>query len=334
MKKPAKVLFFLVIVLGIGYGLTKNYQPPRTAIKNNLDIQKNQENLDVNPFTIAALSKRKYETRINIENKIRETNRFVSYKISYSSDGLKLFALMNVPLGNPPTRGWPIVMVNHGYIPPEQYSTENSYINTSAYFANAGFLVLKPDYRGHDNSDGEAGSLVSRINYAVDVLNLMAGIDQIEKANENKIYLFGHSMGGDISLRILEVSDKISAASLWAPAVHTFPEGFLYFARRNPTPSDRMERYQRELEELFPEEIYDQVDPLLHLDRVKVPIIIQHATTDESVPYEWGTTLEKKLLEADKSVRLFTYPNDNHDLAGNWSTALNRDIEFFRAYLK
>src|SRR3989344_859362 len=194
-----------------------------------------------NPYLIKSMQERSYDSKIEIERRVRETGGFISYVVSFESDGLKQYALMNMPKGDMPGSGWPIVVVNHGYIDPEAYSVENSYINTSAYFANAGFLVIKPDYRGHDNSKGEAGSLTARISYGVDVLNLVAGIRKLPEADPDHIYMYGHSMGGDVTLRVLEVCPTcVKAASLWAPAVRDFPESYMYFARRNAdTPQRR-----------------------------------------------------------------------------------------------
>ncbi|HJZ05555.1 hypothetical protein A2634_00015 [Candidatus Amesbacteria bacterium RIFCSPHIGHO2_01_FULL_48_32] len=288
-----------------------------------------------NPYLITSMKARQYSSEIKIENKVRQTSSFTSYKVSYTSDGLKQFALMNVPIGNPPASGWPVVIVNHGFIDPEIYSTENSYVNTSAYYAGVGFLVLKPDYRGHDNSEGGAEGLVSRINYAVDVLNLIAAIAKLDTADPGKVFLYGHSMGGDVALRVMEVCGTcVRAASLWAPAVADWPESFLYFSRKNQNPPDpkKAERHARrlkELQELFIEDQYSQVSTFANVNLVKVPVIIHHATADQSVPYEWGQNLSAKFEENNIDYQFYSYQGDNHDIAANWSTALNRDIDLF-----
>ena len=291
---------------------------------------------EINPYTIEGMKARTYDSDISRENLVRQTSGFTSYKISFESDRLKQYALMNVPKGASPEGGWPVVVVNHGYIEPLVYSTENSYINTSAYFADAGFLVVKPDYRGHDNSDGEAEGLLSRINYAVDVLNLLAGIRKLPEANEKQIFMYGHSMGGDVTLRVLEICpDCAAAATLWAPAVTEFPETFMYFARRgnttDPTRTARLERRQRELTENFRPEEYTGASTFANTALVKVPTNIQHGTADESVPYEWGLALAEKFKENGLEHNFYSYSGDNHDIASNWGTALGRDIGLFRS---
>lgn len=288
------------------------------------------------PFSITALSVRTYDTNLVIQSQARTTSTFTSHIASYDSDGLKQYSLLNKPIGQTPTGGWPVVIVNHGYIDPDVYSTPNSYINTSAYFASAGFVVLKPDYRGHANSEGEAGSLTSRINYAVDVLNLLSAIKKLDYVNPDRIYMYGHSMGGDVTLRVIEACPTcIKAASLWAPAVTDWPESFMFFARRNPQDTARIqrrERFQKELSELFKPEDFSSVSTLANVSLVQIPVNIHHGTNDESVPYEWGTQLKEKLELAGKTVNFYSYQNANHDISSHWSPALNRDIELFKAH--
>ena len=91
------------------------------------------------------------------------------------------------------------------------------------YFANNGFITIKPDYRGNGNSELDNQALM-RFAYPIDVLNLIASVGNIPQANQNKIFLWSHSMGGEVSLEVLEIaskkpelSSKIKAAVFWAP---------------------------------------------------------------------------------------------------------------------
>jgi len=328
------IMWVLVVIAGVVW-LRQNQPPGRENPEGGPVLDSGIGIQTKNPYLISSMKERDYDSVIVRERQVRETGGFVSYVVSFESDGLKQYALMNVPKGQRPENGWPVVVVSHGYIPPEQFSTENSYINTSAYYANAGFLVVKPDYRGHDKSEGEAGSLTARISYGVDVLNLVAGVGKMDEADEERIYMYGHSMGGDVTLRVMEVCpDCVRAATLWAPAVRDWPESYMYFARRNadtPERRERRERFQRELETLFTPEEYTLVSAYDNINLVTAPVIIQHGTNDESVPYEWGQMIAKKFEEYNKTYTFYSYAGDNHDIAGNWSTALNRDIEFFRA---
>ena len=76
------------------------------------------------------------------------------YIVSYLSDGYKIFALMTIPNGPKPPTGWPVIVFNHGYIPPTVYRTTERYVAYVDAIARAGYIVFKSDYRGNGSSEG------------------------------------------------------------------------------------------------------------------------------------------------------------------------------------
>ena len=77
-----------------------------------------------------------------------------------------------------PATGWPVIIFNHGYIPPEQYRTTERYVAYVDGFARNGYIVFRSDYRGHGNSEGEATGGYGTPAYTVDVLNAVAAVKQ------------------------------------------------------------------------------------------------------------------------------------------------------------
>ncbi len=64
------------------------------------------------------------------------------------------------------------------------------------------------------------------------------------------------------------------------------------------------------------------------------PLQLHHGTADTSVPVEFSQTLYEKGLNAGMPVEYYEYPDDDHNLAGNFSLAMARTLEFFDRYLK
>src|SRR5512133_2318697 len=76
------------------------------------------------PLQIDAMRARDYPgSDIVIERVLDPGVNYNRYYVSYLSDGLKIYALMPVPNGQKPPTGWPVVIFNHGYIPPAVYRT-------------------------------------------------------------------------------------------------------------------------------------------------------------------------------------------------------------------
>src|SRR4030067_495247 len=84
------------------------------------------------------------------------TGNRAPYIPSYLSEGLKINALLTVPLGEKPAGGWPVIIFNHGFIPPDEYRTTERYVAYVDSLARHGYIVLRSDYRGHADSEGEA----------------------------------------------------------------------------------------------------------------------------------------------------------------------------------
>src|SRR3989344_3238335 len=207
--------------------------------KRNLYLEEHEKKIKqvkLFPLSIPSLAHRDYKKgEIKIENKIETNKSFTSYIASYLSDGLKVYALLNIPNIPKPQNGFPVIIVNHGYINPKGYNTVSSYKNITDYFSKNGYLVLKPDYRGNDKSEIDNKALM-RFAYPIDVMNLISSISSIKEADSSSVYLWGHSMGAEVALEVLEIigkneelSKSVKAAVLWAPVT----DPLRWFSRQN-----------------------------------------------------------------------------------------------------
>ncbi len=269
---------------------------------------------------------------VTTEKLYSETRLFKSYIASYYSDGFKLYTLLNIPKTAMPKNGYPVIVVNHGHIPPEKYSITESYKYVSTYYANNGFLVLKPDYRGHDKSEGGDSKYLNRLSYPVDVLDLLDTISTIKEADINNVFMFGHSMGGMVTLAVLESTNLIKAATLWSAVSEQFPESTLYFVRkRNPLEDGEILNF---FKESFGEENFGKFSPVNYLNYIQTPLIIQHGTKDDSVPYQWSVNLAAKLKENNKYYEFYAYEGYDHKFSkGTFYKVMKKDVDFFKKYI-
>jgi dienelactone hydrolase len=298
------------------------------------------------PFTIEELRLRSYDSGpLEIVEMLEQNAAFTRYAIVYPSDGLRVTAMLNVPKGSgAPDEKFPVIILNHGYVDPGRFPT-GSYIRAEAdYLARSGYLTLSPDYRGHAGSEGNSeaagpnvrGENTFRVAYAVDVLNLLHAVPGIPQADPDRIGMWGHSMGGGITLKVLTVDrgQSVDAAVLYgamsgdeAANLHHIdrkwrPGLYDLMASTYGTPEERPEDYAR-------------LSPLTYVADITAPVSIHHGALDAEVPPAWSQDLAQRLGDAGKSVEYFEYAGAGHSLrGGDWSAFMQRIAAFFDQYVK
>ena len=297
------------------------------------------------PLSIAYLRQQTYSGgELIIEETLTRGANYDRFIASYESEGLRIRALLTVPWGEPPPGGWPVVIFNHGFIPPEIYRTTERYVAYVEGFATNGFIVFRSDYRGHDQSEGEANGTYGNPDYVIDVLNATAVMKHFELANPNRIGLWGHSMGGYITLRAMVVDPDIRAGLIWAGVVASYEHLFEYWFRRFdsfPTPTGTpgtRGRWRTELIDIYGTpaenpEFWAQLSANSYLGDLRGPLQIHHGTADADVPLVLSEILAGELQDADQFYEFYIYEGSDHNLAQGFSLAMLRSIQFFGEHL-
>jgi len=292
----------------------------------------------LHPLSIDTLRERPYiGSDILIEQTLEPGSNYNRYIVSYLSDELKIYALMTVPWGEKPPTGFPVVIFNHGYIPPTEYRTTERYVAYVDAFARNGYIVIKSDYRGHGSSEGEATSAYGNPGYVIDVLNALASARRYPDADPERIGMWGHSMGGYITLRAMVANQGIKAGVIWAGVVASYADLFANWLGRGSATnragwrSSMVEEYGTPADNPA---FWDSLSANSYLTDLSGPIQIHHGTGDTTVPYSYSTTLDEQIRAAGGTVELFLYPNDDHNIAFNRDDALTLSVVFFNLHVK
>ncbi len=300
-----------------------------------------------NPLSIEAMRRREYPgSDIVIEQTLAPGANYSRYVASYRSDGLKIYALMTVPTGQKPKTGWPVIIFNHGFIPPDQYRTTERYVAYVDAFARSGYIVFKSDYRGHGDSEGRATGGYGSPDYTIDVLNAVGSIKRYQNADSNRIGMWGHSMGGAATLRAMVVSKDIKAGVIWAGVVASYPDLFTKWRRppsgNTPTPNPLSGFSQRWRNDLMMQygapdqnpQFWASISANSYLADLPGPMQLHHSKNDHSVPFEFSETLSKQITAVGKTVEFYSYPGDDHNIANSFGIAMQRSIQFFDKVVK
>jgi uncharacterized protein len=298
----------------------------------------------LDPLSIEAMRGQTYPgSDIKIEQTLKAGANYQRYVVSYLSDGLKIYGLLTVPNGKAPATGWPIIVFNHGYIPPDQYRTTERYVAYQDAFARAGYITLKSDYRGHGSSEGEARGGYGSPDYTDDVMNAMESLKRYPGADPNRIGMWGHSMGGQITLRAMVISKDVKAGVIWGGVVAPYTDMLTKWRRPSSAPPLNIPARQRRWRQDFydkygtPEQnpaFWASISPSEYVADISGPLQLQHASGDEEVPVQFSRDLYAKMKALGEPVEYYEYKGDNHNISGNLATALQRSVAFFDKYVK
>ncbi len=335
-----RVIILILISILLGFYFWTN------TFRGNQIIQKLPSKQSLDPLTIQSMRERSYlGSDIKIEDNLGSNGNYNQYIASYKSDGLKIYALLTVPIGQKPKSGWPVIIFNHGYIPPDQYRTTERYVAYVDYFARNGYLVFKPDYRGNGNSQGQPEGAYYSPAYATDVLNALSSIKKFKEADPSKIGMWGHSMGGNITLRDLVVDTKdIKAAVIWGGVVGSYEDLIYNWQRKVPY---RPGPYELSLRNRSRQDLikahgdprqnpafWNSIDPTSYVKDITTPIQLDVGGSDEEVPVQFSMSLRDKLQKAGKTVEFYEYPGSDHNISQGFDLAMQRSLDFFNKYLK
>ena len=328
-RNKTKTWYFIgiIIVVGLVVGLAVTFRSQKFASKvanvTTNKLKTTQPTVPQSPTAIENMRNRSYAgSPITIEWTLSEEGSYSVYLISYKSDNLKIYGVMNIPSGNGP---FPVIILNHGYYVPSQYTSGDGTQNMAAILAQHGYLTLASDYRGYGTSDDVKTPRFPghRPEYAIDVLNLIASVKTLKKADSRRIGIWGHSMGGEVSLRVAEVSNKLKAIVLWAPT--------------SANASDNAQFYGRGHEPVDPktQTALSLASPMNYLQYITSPISLHQGLADTEVKPEWSKALNAALRKAGKSIEYFEYPGQDHNFRNlGWDTIAPRTVVFFDKYLK
>jgi len=284
-------------------------------------------------YSFEALSTREFASgKINLGAVTKKEKNFTTDVFTYQSDGKTISGMANIPSG---TGKFPVIILLRGYADRKYYHIGLGTEKSANFLAENGFLTLAPDFLGYGYSDWEDQDiLLARFYRPVEVLNLLASLENLPQADSGRIGLWGHSNGGQVALSILEITGKPYPTSLWAPVSLGFPECVLtYLGTQEEVGNPVKEKVDEFLKNNDPKK-YSITE---YFNKIKAPFVVHQATADELIKTQWTKDLVKKLQEQGNEVNLYLYSRENHNFNRYEETGdllRQRDLEFFQKHLR
>lgn len=322
------------------------------------------------PYTIEGLRQHEYQSgKIHIRETIKDTEFYTSYLIDYPSDGLTITGVMQIPKGEGP---FPVIVMNHGFFSRSVFNSGDGTDRAAAFLNQYGYITLASDYRSWGDSDIGASFFYSGL--VTDVINLINAIPSIPEADSERVGIWGHSMGGGVTMKVLTVLggfDTPSATNASGYSTTVNINAAVLYSTVSADDTDIINRWGMgcfgdiatgeqiigcNSSDIIPLDLplnvqnayrfaasdadtLKMIAPLYNLDDVNMPIQIHYGTEDgefiSGTPPDWSVKLTQGLRDAGKEVELYQYEGEGHSFIGEpWFEFMRRTLRFFDANVK
>lgn len=250
-----------------------------------------------------------------------------------SADGLEVEGLLTYPHGYREGVRYPLLLIIHGG-PMGAFTQSFDGAPTQypvATFADAGYVVLRPNPRG---SSGY-GKKFRYANYGDwgggDFRDLMAGVDhaiELGVADPKRLGVMGWSYGGYMTSWTITQTKRFRAASVGAGVTN-----LMSFTGTADIPSF--------LPDYFGGEYWSDPAPyrarsaMFQVKGVDTPTLIQHGEHDERVPLSQGQELYNALKRQECDTKMIVYPRTPHGIEEPrlLLDCMNRNVDWFAKYV-
>jgi dipeptidyl aminopeptidase/acylaminoacyl peptidase len=248
-----------------------------------------------------------------------------------SKDDTEIAGLLFTPPGNKSDVKLPAVVWVHGG--PEGQDVYRADV-WAQYLAQAGYVVLEPNYRGSTGYGEHFRNLNVEDSNGGEVDDVAAGAQYLVArglADPARLAIGGGSHGGTMTAYMVVHYPDLFAAAI---ELYGVVDRQLFVERTNPTSAVRWMMKMGGAPNEKPE-VYRRANVLLQVDKIKTPLLVMHGENDPQVPPADSALFVKALREHQKTVFYFTYPGELHGFAqpAHRLDAWQKQLAFLQQYI-
>ncbi|MGE5722929.1 MAG: alpha/beta hydrolase family protein [Sphingomonadales bacterium] len=248
----------------------------------------------------------------------------VTYK---AADGTPIPAYLTLPPGREDAKGLPAIVMPHGG---PSSRDEWGFDWLSQYFANRGFAVLQPNFRGSAGY-GESWFLKKGFqSWRTAIGDVDDGARWLVSqgiADPKKLAIVGWSYGGYAALQ-----SAVAEPGLFGAVVAIAPVTDLEMLKNE---RQNWSNYRRAMRLIGTGDTMTTGSPAHNAAKIKVPVLIFHGTFDRNVGIRESRLMDSRLKDAGGKSELVIYEKLDHQLEDGKARAdmLAKSDAFLRASL-
>jgi dipeptidyl aminopeptidase/acylaminoacyl peptidase len=266
-------------------------------------------------FTAASpdrvASKAAWVQLTDVNPQIRDIALGAQEEITWTSkDGTRVGGVLVKPVGYQPGQRYPLIVAIHGGPASADVLSFNGGYGSQVY-AGAGYIVLRPNYRGSTNYGYKHKTDIVGDYFRTGFEDIMSGVDHLIAqglVDGDRMGALGWSAGGHWSNWILTHTDRFKAISSGAGTSNWIS----MYAQ-----SDVQRNRQFYLGDKLPYDDFDAYwvqSPLKYIRNAKTPTMIHVVEGDPRVPSPQSVELYMALKAIGVTTELFMYPGQSHGI--------------------
>ena len=258
-------------------------------------------------YYIESLRARPYPGgTLEMRDQMARGDGFTKYHMAWPSMGQLMTGTISVPDGPGP---FPVVVVNHGFIPPDRYWIGQDSGIFGDPLASHGFISVAPNWPGYAGSGPSPRELPGIVAELVAALDLVSSLRSFAKADASRVAFIGHSNGGGISLLAMVVDPRVKAVVLFAPVSSDMADN----ARKWWLRSGSMGAAGSP--DANPEG-YAHLSPHNYFSSGQAPALFLQGTSDEDIPADWTNRTLDAMRATGIESEIVWFPGARHDMVG------------------
>jgi dipeptidyl aminopeptidase/acylaminoacyl peptidase len=246
---------------------------------------------------------------------------FVMERVTYRSDDLEVYAYLYRPVAPPKDKKLPVVVFNRGSYVRDDFSYE--VLMLANRLAHQGYLVIAPMLRGSGGAPGHDEMGGADLH---DLINVVAVIKEIPYADSTRLFLYGESRGGIMSLLAAKHDFPARAIAAWGAI--TDLRSFL----EEDSPSRRL---ASTIWPGFPAneaEIVESRSAVRWPEKINIPVLLMNGGADSQVSPLHAIQLASALEKLHKRYELKIFYGEEHVSPGRAQERDEDVVRWFRRF--
>ncbi len=187
----------------------------------------------------------------------------------------------------------PVIVICHGFVG-NRIGADRLFVKTARALSKQGYMVLRFDYAGCGESEGDYGaegfgSMIEQTRLALDYVYDIDGIDP------ERITLLGHSLGGAVSILTAGKDKRVSNLVLWASVAHPLSD-ILAITGEQVYEQAQSRGYGDYLGYRLSAAFFESLTshhPLREINAFQGNVLLVHGTSDEVIPVDYSFLYQK-----------------------------------------